>query len=50
VQGVEQSAREYALSLGDSELLRRIEKAMADEEETVAKRRTTMVARQAVGV
>ena len=50
VQEVKQLAREYALSLGDSELLRRVEKAMASEEETVAKRRTTTAARQTVGV
>jgi hypothetical protein len=50
VWSIKQLAREYAASLGDPELLRRIEKAMASEEETVAKRRTTMAARQAVGV
>ena len=49
VQQVKQLAREYAMSLGDPDLLRRVEKAMADDEETVAKRRTTMAARQAVG-
>ena len=49
-QQIKQLAREYAASLGDSELLRRIEKAMAGEEETVAKRRAaTAAARQAVG-
>jgi hypothetical protein len=43
-------AREFAISSGDSELLRRIEKAMADEEKTVEKRRTATAARrQAVG-
>jgi hypothetical protein len=46
---VKQLAREYATSLGNPELLRRIEKAMASEEETVAKRRATTMARQAVG-
>ena len=46
---VKQLAREYAASLGDSEMLRRIEKAMASEEETVAKRRATTMAKQAVG-
>jgi hypothetical protein len=49
VQQIKQLAREYAASLGDSELLRRIEKAMASEEETIAKRRTATAARQAVG-
>ena len=49
VQQIKQLAREYADSLGDSELLRRIEKAMASEEETVAKRRTATAARQTVG-
>ena len=48
VQGIKQLAREFFS--GDPGLLRRIEKAMADESETVAKRRTAMVARQAVGV
>ena len=47
VQEIKAMAREYAGSLGDSELLRRIEKAMADESETVEKRRTAM--RRAVG-
>ena len=47
VQQIKALAREYAGSLGDSELLRRIEKAMADESETVEKRRTAM--RRAVG-
>ena len=47
VQQIKALAREYAASLGDSELLRRIEKAMAGEEETVEKRRTAM--RRAVG-
>ena len=51
VQQVKELAKEYAASLGDSELLRRIEKAMADESETVQKRRTATAARQvAVGV
>jgi len=50
VQGIKQLAREYAMSLGDSELLRRGEKAMADESGTVGKRRATTAMRQAVGV
>ena len=50
VQQLKELAREYAASLGDSELLRRIEKAMASEEETIEKRRATTVARQTVGV
>jgi len=45
---VKQLAREFAASLGDPELLRRIEKAMAGEEATVAKRQAAMAARQAV--
>ena len=45
VQDIKELAREYATSLGDPELLRRIERAMAAEEETVAKRRTAMAAR-----
>jgi hypothetical protein len=47
VQQIKALAREYAGSLGDPELLRRIEKAMAGEEETVEKRRAAM--RRAVG-
>ena len=50
VQQIKELAREYAVSLGDPELLRRIEKAMASEEATVAKRLRTVKARQAVGV
>jgi hypothetical protein len=46
---VKQLAREFAASLGDPELLRRIEKAMAGEEATVAKRQAATAARQAVG-
>ena len=49
VWDVKQMARQYAVSLGDSEMLRRIEKAMADEEETVEKRMATTKARAAVG-
>jgi hypothetical protein len=45
VWGIKQLAREFATSLGDSEMLRWIEKAMAAEEETVAKRRATTMAR-----
>ena len=48
VQQIKQLAREYAASLGDSELLRRIEKAMEGESETIQKRRAT-TARQTVG-
>ena len=47
VQQIKQLAREYAASLGDSELLRRIEKAMSRGDETVEKRRTATTARQA---
>ena len=49
VQQVKELAREFAMSLGDSEMLRRVERAMASEGETVEKRRTAMAARQAVG-
>ncbi len=43
---IKELVREYARSLGDSELLRRIERAMASEEETVAKRQATTAARR----
>ena len=49
VWGIKQLAREYAASLGDSEMLRWIERAMASEEETVAKRRATTMARVGAG-
>jgi hypothetical protein len=42
VQQIKQLVRDYAASLGDSTLLRRIEKAMASEEATVQKRRAAM--------
>ena len=42
-------ARDFATSLDDPELLRRIEKAMVGEEATVAKRQAATAARQAVG-
>ena len=48
---IKQLAREFAASLDDPELLRRVDKAMAGEQETAAKRRATaaaMAARQAV--
>jgi hypothetical protein len=48
VQQVKELAREFFQ--GDPELLRKVEKAMASEEETMAKRRTAMAARQVVGV
>jgi hypothetical protein len=48
VQQIKQLVREYASSLGDPELLRRVERTMEAEEETVAKRRATTAARQAV--
>jgi hypothetical protein len=48
VQQVKELAREYAASLDDPGFLRDIERAMGREEETVAKRRTATVARQAV--
>ena len=47
---IKQLAREYATSLGDTELLRRIERAMEAEEATVAERQASLKAqRQAVG-
>jgi hypothetical protein len=49
VQQVKALAREYAGSLDDPELLRRIERAMVGEEATVAKRQAATAARQAVG-
>ena len=50
VWAVRQLAREYATSLGDSELLRRIERAMAGEQETIGRRRAAMAAaRQGMG-
>jgi len=45
---IKQLAREYAASLGDPELLRRIAKAMASEEETIERSRRTTAARRAV--
>ena len=45
VAGIKQLAREYAASLGDPDLLRSIEKAMASEARTVGRRRATMAAR-----
>ena len=47
VQEIKALAREYAVSIRDSEMLRRIERAIAGEKETVAKRRTAM-AKQAM--
>jgi hypothetical protein len=47
VREIKSLAREYAVMVGDSELLRRIEKAMAGEAETVEKRRAA--ARVGVG-
>ena len=46
---IKELAAEYARSLGDPDLLRRIEKAMASEEETIEKRRASLRARRAVG-
>jgi hypothetical protein len=47
VQQIKALARQHAASLGDFGLLRRIDRAMEDEEATVAKRRATT--RQRVG-
>ena len=46
VAGIKALARQYALMVGDPELLKRIEMAMAAEEETVGKRRAAMTASQ----
>jgi hypothetical protein len=48
VQQVKALAMEFSVSLGDPEFLREIERAIASEEATVAKRRTATAAR-AVG-
>ena len=51
VAGIKALAREFAASLDDPELLRRVERAMAGEQQTAAKRRATtaaMATRQAV--
>jgi hypothetical protein len=45
VQGIKTLARQFAVSLGDFTLLRRIERAMEDEETTVAKRQATTLQR-----
>ena len=51
VPQVKELAHEYARSLGDPELLRRVEKAMASESDTIQKRQaSTRARRQAVGV
>jgi hypothetical protein len=50
VQDVKRLAREYALGIGDPQLLRGIERAMAGESETVGRRRAAMAAaRQGAG-
>ena len=49
VSQIKELAREYGEQLGDSELLRRILRAMAAEEETVGRRQATTRARQAAG-
>ncbi len=50
VGNIKALAMQYAASLGDPDLLRRIERAMAAESETIGKRRVTMAAaRQGVG-
>ena len=49
VRNIKRLAREFAGAIGDSELLRRIERAMEAEEETVAKRRASLRARQGAG-
>ena len=49
VQEIKRLAREYAASLGDPDLLQRIERAMAGESETIGKRRAAMAMRQGAG-
>ena len=49
VSEIKTLAREYALGIGDPELLRRVERAMAGESETIGKRRAAMTARLAAG-
>jgi hypothetical protein len=49
VQEIKQLAREYAERLGDPGFVRDIQRAMASEEETVAKRRTAIAAGQTAG-
>jgi hypothetical protein len=49
VQQIKELAREYATSLDEPGFLRDIERAMASEEATVAKRRTATAGRRAVG-
>jgi len=49
VAGIKALAREYAASLGDPDLLRGVEKAMAGESETIGKRRAAMMQRQGAG-
>ena len=49
VQQIKELLGQYAASLGDAELLRRIDKAMEAESDTIQKRRTSTAARQAVG-
>jgi hypothetical protein len=44
VRETKRPVREYAASLGDPELVRRVERAMAGESETVGKRRAAMTA------
>ena len=49
VQEIKRLAREHAIAVGNSELLRGIETAMAAEDARLAKRKTTIAARRAVG-
>jgi hypothetical protein len=48
VQDIKHLAREYAMAVGDSDLLRGIEQAMATEEARATKRKATIAARQTV--
>jgi hypothetical protein len=49
VVGIKALAREYALKVGDPEMLRRIEGAMRAEQETIGRRRAAMAIRQGAG-
>ena len=49
VQEIKALAKEFAAAIGDPGFMRDIERAMASEEETVAKRRTATAARQTAG-
>ncbi len=49
VSGINELAKQYAALLDDPEMLRRVEKAMAAESETIGKRRVATAMRQGFG-